>query len=179
MIPHCFNNVEVWALGRIHASIRPVATDYSPLLVSFGTPQPFSPASLSYEWLLDSHSSMETISDGVRCISQIWSHVFAESFPYFFTSRHCSSAADSFVGLSLLSSSTCPVSWNFLETNFQPCWNIIELQTKSSLGMSLLLQNTILPIKMLSLDLFRDATKWTNYVSLWQADDNRMPKDTI
>jgi len=28
MIPHCFNYLEVRALGRIHPSIRPVATDF-------------------------------------------------------------------------------------------------------------------------------------------------------
>ena len=28
MIPHCFNNVEVLVLGRIHPYIRPVATDF-------------------------------------------------------------------------------------------------------------------------------------------------------
>ena len=28
MIPHCCNNAEDWALGRIHHSIRPVAADY-------------------------------------------------------------------------------------------------------------------------------------------------------
>jgi len=43
MIPHCFNNVEVRALGRIHPSIKPVATDFQPTSCVIWHSSAFSP----------------------------------------------------------------------------------------------------------------------------------------
>ena len=75
------------------------------------------------------------LSDPVSCLCWI--------FHYFVISRYCSSAVD-VPDLSLLLSSTCPVSSNSLRTHDTPSWNMPSFQVNCSLGVSWLLQSMIL-----------------------------------
>ena len=128
MIPRCFNNVEVWSLGRIHPSIRPVATDFQSTSCVIWYNSDFSPSFPSLRmasWqppFHGDHSDEASVNSRwinwmSRCISQILCHVFAFFKDIFI--RYHSSAIDSFVVLPLLLLSSF---LKFLTIDWTPCW---------------------------------------------------------
>lgn len=58
--PHSFNKADILKFQHL---IRPVATDCQSSSCVIWPPQPFLPVSLPQEWLPDSHTSTETVSD--------------------------------------------------------------------------------------------------------------------